>query len=552
MLLRLRQSLFDATALRLDISQQRLTKLTLAGTLLFTILYYFFAHDGFYYSDDYYYSKYAFQLTQGTFSFVPWPFCHRFAVFAPVALLYTLFGINAYTITLWPLLATLGTQVLVYLLIRRENPVAATWGLVLLGINFHILNLSNYLYPDNIIMFFSFAAAGALFMFRKKRQSAAWWALLFALSNMAALLAKESVVYFLPFYLLVFGIDAAQKKALAFWWWAALFGGMLLGIYFFSYYAATGDPFFRLNTIDHTHAGTSANYISVPFEVLLQRITTGPLFLLIGSAFFFPVIFTFPAIAGASLKKHFRLEKNSSFWFLLTLCVLLQFWFGSTSLQWYTPILLMPRMLTPLLPPLCLLAGYGLSRYFRETKTSFTPVFALLLWACVYFTRHDNLLIFYLIPALYFSLVWFLERYRNLTPPLFISLAVVAAASAIRPVYFMLKPTVSSFFEQEEIIFRHLNQPDANAVVYTDFRTAGGIDFFYYFRPNPHYSYKPYEEAAPTDAARFSKRYLLINRGVLYHPELLMNINETELLQQFPEHKLVEQVGHVFLYELKQ
>src|SRR5688572_12293443 len=128
---------------------------------LFTVAYFIFAHEGFYWLDDYIYAKYGWQLKEGLFDFnkpimPPNPLTNRVMIFAPVALFYSIFGINIYSATLWPLLCTLGCSGIIFLLYRKTNPVVATFGIILLGLYFHTLFLASYLYADNILMFFGF------------------------------------------------------------------------------------------------------------------------------------------------------------------------------------------------------------------------------------------------------------------------------------------------------------------------------------------------------------------------------------------------------------
>src|SRR5437868_5938616 len=129
-------------------------KTVLFFTVAFTLAYFFFAHEGFYFNDDYTYAELAGDVIHGKFSFKnlnpDLPGYHRFLVFGPVALSYKLFGISIYTTTLWPLLCTLGCLFLVYYLFKKEDSLLTVFALLLTGLQFHTLFLSTYLFPDNI------------------------------------------------------------------------------------------------------------------------------------------------------------------------------------------------------------------------------------------------------------------------------------------------------------------------------------------------------------------------------------------------------------------
>src|SRR5688572_4824113 len=94
-------------------------KAILFFTMVFTLAYFIFAHEGFYFDDDYAYAEMAGKLAHGTFdirSYKPdLPAYHRFLIFAPTTLFYKILGINIYTTTLWPLLCTLASLGFIYL-----------------------------------------------------------------------------------------------------------------------------------------------------------------------------------------------------------------------------------------------------------------------------------------------------------------------------------------------------------------------------------------------------------------------------------------------------
>ena len=124
------------------------------------------------------------------------PLHQRFMVFGPVAALYRLLGVGIFTTTLWPLLCTLGTSLIFYLLYWRQAPVVASAAMLLLGLHYFTLNLSLYLYPDNVLMFWATASAAALLLGRRTEQThPIGWGVGFALVSFAAVLSKETIVY---------------------------------------------------------------------------------------------------------------------------------------------------------------------------------------------------------------------------------------------------------------------------------------------------------------------------------------------------------------------
>src|SRR5687768_9436040 len=112
-------------------AEKNLPKTAFFLTVVFTVAYYFLAHEGSYFFDDHFYSNYAQALLNGTFTFDDTPFPHLFVVFVPVALLYKIIGVSAYVTTALPLLCTLGCLCLIYVVLHKTNPVACAWALIL-------------------------------------------------------------------------------------------------------------------------------------------------------------------------------------------------------------------------------------------------------------------------------------------------------------------------------------------------------------------------------------------------------------------------------------
>ncbi|MFC6997512.1 ArnT family glycosyltransferase [Rufibacter roseus] len=519
------------------------------ATSAFTLLYYFAAHEGFYFGDDYSYSLYAHQLLQGTYHLDEYVFCHRFMVFVPTALFYWLWGMNIYTTTLWPLLCTLGTYLLLFLTFRRTHPSATSWALVLLGFYYFQLNTSNYLYPDNILLFFSAACLLVLYKARSplpNKSAKIGLGLLFATLNLLAFLTKETIVYAVPFYGCVFLYHIYSRKNRWFWVTAAVSGATFLFLYFYLYAFYTGHAFQRF--IDIQNAGladTSSTFISQPFISHLPRLTYGPILFFIGSGLAIPLIFAALYFFIPAKPKLINLQHPLSFWAVATLAMLLPIWVGSVSLGYYKPMPLLPRMFHPLLPAFCVLAGLSIERIGEKRW-----IYALLaiLFALSAYLAGGVMWTLYLPPMLFFLVAFFWPVLRKA----WLALCVVALAQAVRPAYFMLKPTVSYYFEQKNIVDQHLAHPEGNYTVYMDSTMLRRHPFFYGFKVPSNYTFKGYAAfdhhlTAPTDTT-----FLLINNGVLEHPELMMQLREKDILPFFPTAKLLDQKGKVKLYYLPQ
>ncbi|QIL74460.1 ArnT family glycosyltransferase [Hymenobacter sp. HDW8] len=540
----------------------RLAFLALLFVGLFTVAYFFLTHEGLYALDDYYYSRYAQQVATGTFRLAPDPqgllvdpLRERPLIFGPVALLYKAFGVNSITTTLWPLLATLGCAIVLWLLYGKREPVVAAGAILLLGLHYFTLNLTNYLYPDNILMFWCIYCAASLLIGRRDGQLAGGlWGAFFALLNFAALLSKETIIYYLPFYIGVLLLDGWRRRNRRFWLAAFGVGTVLLLGYLALYQVYTDDALYRIHLIERTNEFLKeGNYIMGKRGALFYRLTMAPLDFFIGTGLGGVILFALLAL----LNQRRWPDSDAKFWLALAGSTLVFYWFGSTSLTQYNPITLLPRMTTPLLPPLCVAAGFGLRDFSRSGRGAGWLALALL--ACAGWARSSVSLIYGGL-SLYFGLMAILAgpsaRASWQRPGTYafaaLLLLAVAGTTAVRPAYFMTKPSVSSHFEQNQLIDGYL-QPPARGVVFVDDYLVSNYDYYYDHKKPPGIYFRRY---AARDSVRLEpgqQAWLLLNRSTLTNDELtrkLIRYSETDVLACYPGRQLVAEVGKVSLYKL--
>ncbi|WP_162303553.1 ArnT family glycosyltransferase [Hymenobacter sediminis] len=551
----------------------RLPDWTLLLVIVLTVAYFLLTHEGLYALDDYFYSRYAHQLLSGTFRVEPDPLGllhdplkERPLIFGPVAACYALFGINIISTTLWPLLATLGCAVLIWRLYRQREPVVAAGAMLLLGLHYFTLNLTNYLYPDNILMFWCLAGAATLLRGREPHRLAGWWGVSFATLSFAALLSKETIVYYLPFYLGVLGVDGWKRRHGRFWGAALVTGAVLLAAYlgFYQYY--THDALYRIHLIENTNKYLQeGNYLVGNRAALLGRVTWQPLAFFVGTGLGLMLalaavafVRTSPPNTSAAEPQH-NSTTDQRFWLALALITLVLYWVGSTSLSQYNPITLLPRMTTPLLPPLALAAGFGLRDVVQRAGWRALAVgLALLLMAA---WLRNAVAVVYVLPGLFFLLVGVGSRlpfWPAMVRPASAGLAavavlVLAGALAVRPVYFMQKPSVSGHFAQDQVIRQHLQAP-ARGVVFVDDYLIGNYDFYYGFRVPEGLQYRRYWARDSVQLGPGQRAWLLLNRATLSNDELtrkLIRYSPDSVLSWYPRRRLVAEEGPVSLFEVE-
>jgi hypothetical protein len=253
----------------------------------------------------------------------------------------------------------------------------------------------------------------------------------------------------------------------------------------------------------------------------------------------------FAALSGfnASKLRSFSLHRPHSFWAVALFSMLAVIWFGTATVDFYKPMPLLPRMFHPLLPTFCLTAGLAVEKSWHKQRTF---LYLTLLFAVCAFLAQDDLWVMYTPLAVFFLglLLW------NKPWPQWLGLLAVAAVLCIRPTYFILKPTVSYYFEQKQIVDQHLHHPKGQYVVLMDSIMLGRHPYFYGFDVPKNYSFQKYAAYPNNKSAAADTVFLLINNGVLEHPELMMKEREKDILPLFPSAELRNQKGKVKLFVL--
>jgi hypothetical protein len=130
---------------------------------------------------------------------------------------------------------------------------------------------------------------------------------------------------------------------------------------------------------------------------------------------------------------------------------------------------------------------------------------------------------------------------------------VVAFSLTIRPLHFMVKPTVTAFFQEQDILLNRLNKSTGKYQVIADTFSVRQHAFMYRYKSNPNYTFTEYTTAKTNPLKTdFDTTYLLVNAALLQNPELAPAFktkpDSIEIL--FPERKLLLENGKVQLFYL--
>jgi len=222
------------------------------------------------FSDDYWYAFHAHNFFGGSFNYNYNQFQNRFPVYVPTSILFAIFGINPYSIALWPLLASCLTIVIVWLVVKKfTNHTTALITTFLIALNPFQLTYSIALFPDIIEAFFCSTAILVLYYCRIRSKSNGIYPIIFVSALLFGFLAKETAILVVPFIVILFINDLVKRTHLNFWKNSIFIGLFALGIVFTAYYKFTGNPFFRLNGAMHVY--TADELFSKSDAAYLQR-----------------------------------------------------------------------------------------------------------------------------------------------------------------------------------------------------------------------------------------------------------------------------------------
>ena len=318
--------------------------------------------------DSQHYARLAAELLAGEFEFAHHPFNDRLGITVPTAALYGLFGISGWTVSLWPLIASLATVAAVYSAARHSfGSTAARLSALLLATNPVQVEYAAHLLPDVVASAFLFVAM-ALYLGARETEAGggrgrpATAGALGTLALFAGFMSKTTVVWAFPFLLALLVLDLVRGRNRRFWGAVLAMGVSCIGLFLFGYYLATGSPLHVLESIEGSHNVSVASFDGKDPSKIVHRLTRAPLqFLGRQLGYGCPTLLAVPALVHL-VRRRAWLPSGLRVWTAYLLVVLFSFWFGSTSLEAYNPLPVSARFLMPLLAPLALIGGVTLAR----------------------------------------------------------------------------------------------------------------------------------------------------------------------------------------------
>ncbi len=277
--------------------------------------------------------------------------------------------------------------------------------------------------------------------------------------------------------------------------------------YFLIYYLYTGDAFYRFNSIMDNHYTHPESYFDKPFAHLLVRLTYAPWQMFTESGLLVAVLPGLLMAARVIIREKINLRSRENFWSWFAVIFLLCFYFGTTSLRYYNPLNLLPRMYFPLLPPFVLLAGLFWVSTEHTSRASIVMflLFGIATLYCMWI--HSKYTLIYVAYAL--VALWpIMFRFRFSIRTMRIFFVIVGLAI---PIYQMLYPQQWGYQAEKKFFEVYLNQSSGNNLVITDKRLALTFRWFYQFQPPDNYHFIDFTKAHKLPEKDYNRVFVLFN-----------------------------------------
>lgn len=318
--------------------------------MLMLLSYWVWGYDGITFSDEVTYLQLGDLLWSGNSVVTDYHFSSRWAAFLFSGFFTQLFGFS----DRYASLATLAFYWATLYVVWRISPLSVRrWAVLFFIGNVYLFHFLTKVYPDGfLILWVTLVPAAAIY--RSQRPLAA--ACIMAAAFFIGFCTKETMILLAPLPALLFFMDLRERKRLHFYYY---FGGisLVLAFLYLGYYKwQFGDWLFRFKSVNEGHYISEYTYHDKGIFSVLRRITYLPMLTFIDRTYWLWWVMATPGI-------YYGIKKNQPIAFEFgasVLCLLVGFWFMSSTLEFYNPIYLNPRHLIILIPPLsvCIALGF--------------------------------------------------------------------------------------------------------------------------------------------------------------------------------------------------
>jgi hypothetical protein len=480
--------------------------LFITGILLLYSVYIWRTFSGYYFYDDFEYAHAAYRQLEGSFILANDTFTHRLAFIFLISCAYALFGINDFSTVLLPAVSFFGTIVILFLYLRQQKPLSL-YAVAITGLNSYFLFFIDKLTPDVLVTFLCLLAGIVAQMYRGNHPVKAGLFAGFLL--FAAFLTKETSMYLWPFFGFLVVVEWLQQTTYArpFAISLLLTGVVCFACYFLLYQVYTGDLFYRFNSIMDNHYTHPESYFDKPFSYLLIRLSYAPWQMFIESGLLVALLPGLVMAVSMIYHKRLNLHSRENFWSWFSMIFLLCFYFGSTSLRYYNPLNLLPRMYFPLLPPFAILAGlfWVKAEHSAKAGMQLSMLFGAAAVYCLLIdSKYTPVYAGYTLASLCPLILRSVYSGRSMR------IAFIIISLGI-PVYRMIYPQQWGYQAEKRFFVSYLNQRQGKYLVVTDNRLMLTHSWFYRFQPPVNYSFTDFTAVHQLSLAGYTRIFVLFN-----------------------------------------
>jgi len=470
------------------------------GTLVvgLHILFLVRSRPGFLCSDDLFYARIIRDIAQGSFQLQPRQFHNRFGLLFPAALCVRLFGMNPWSVVLWPMLCSCATVLLVFSwTTSRYGRSAGVLAGLLMAVNGLYIRWAMHVMPDVVLAVLLLAAVISVESVRRSDSpTARWgWAAAFGVAMFCSMCTRMTAIWIAPFLAVSLVIDVTRKASRP--WLAITTAGIVSALlYMLMYWALTGDPLYRVHFVEAVFAtGSLPDTFEYSGEAYVQRLVYEPFRILITESSLIGLMVPTLCVMAGIRKRSDRDQTGLVRFGLYALTFLMAYWFGSISLSRYRPIEPLRRYLLPVIPPMAVCGGVFLSTIAAPPNTH---------------------------PAV-------LRPFRKLFRVRTVGL-VLAVLFVLVNMAFLLNNMARgrigetlSAAHKRRFVTDYLTSTGAPTIVYTDTRSSQAFSF-YLGMPEPSFvTFKLFKEFG-SDADTNAPEYMYVDQDVL---DILKNLYET-------------------------
>lgn len=392
---------------------------------VFLFLYWLLGFDGITFSDDVYYLLAGKSFWKGTMEVNAYHFSSRWGAYVPSGLIGFILGFDPHRISLISLLSYVGSlYLLIKILPKDSNPwILALWACT----QVYFLHFLTKVYPDSLLVFWTVLVSFSAY-YRKEKPFLASLGVILGL--FLGFITKETIVFLAALPILLFVWDRKNQNLNTPFYLGILGWGLLFGAAYLAYFwIKFGDPFFRISSINAGHYISEFTYADKGPWAMFRRLSYLPILTWVERSYWLWFVL---ALTGAL--KSWKTKHSPGIEFTLTaFCLVLGFWFMSSTLEIYNPVYLNPRHLIILVPILAFLIALGWRIWDENPRIKQLLIALIALGVGISLVQQDFKMVVF--QAVFLGIFW-IKNSKFQTAFLFLILIV---------------PTMASIFYQEKI-----------------------------------------------------------------------------------------------------